>query len=60
MCSFASEVMAMAAEEALSYLKAPVKRVTRANVPVPFSTPMEKFVLPNEEKIIKAVKEVMA
>ncbi len=60
MCSFASEVMAMAAEEALSYLKAPVKRVTRANVPVPFSTPMEKFVLPNEEKIIKAVKEVVA
>lgn len=60
MCSFASEVMAIAAEEGFSYLKAPVRRVTRENVPVPFSPPMEKFVLPNEEKIIKAVKEVLS
>ncbi len=60
MCSFASEVMAIAAEEALSYLKAPARRVTRENVPIPFSPPMEKFVLPNEEKIIKAVKEVLS
>ena len=60
MCSFASEVMAIAAEEGLSYLKAPIRRVTRVNVPMPFSPPMEKFVLPNEEKIIKAVKEVMS
>jgi len=60
MCSFASEVMAIAAEEGFSYLKAPVRRVTRVNVPIPFSPPMEKFVLPNEEKIIKAVKEVLS
>ncbi len=60
MCSFASEVMAIAAEEGFSYLKAPVRRVTRENVPIPFSPPMEKFVLPNEEKIIKAVKEVLS
>ena len=58
--SFASEVVAIVAEEGLSYLKAPVKRVMRVNVPIPFSPPMEKFVLPNEEKIIKAVKEVVA
>jgi pyruvate dehydrogenase E1 component beta subunit len=60
MCSFASEIVTIVAEEGLSYLKSTPKRVTRVNVPVPFSPLMEKFVLPNDEKIVQAVKEVMA
>jgi len=47
------------AEHALSSLKAPVRLVTAADTPVPFSEPLESFVLPNEEKIIHAVKSVM-
>jgi len=39
------------------YLKAPIKRVTRAQVPVPHSPVLEREMLISEEKLIKAVKE---
>ena len=48
------------AEHAFSYLKAPVRLVTAEDTPVPFSEPLESFVLPNENKIIQAVKSVLA
>ena len=35
-CGAASEIAAMVAEEAVFYLKAPIKRVTSPNTPVPF------------------------
>lgn len=47
------------AEHAFSYLKAPVRLVTAADTPVPFSEPLEKFVLPDEGKIVSAVKSVL-
>jgi pyruvate dehydrogenase E1 component beta subunit len=47
------------AEHAFSYLKAPVRLVTAADTPVPFSEPLEKFVLPDETKIVQAVKSVL-
>jgi pyruvate/2-oxoglutarate/acetoin dehydrogenase E1 component len=48
------------AEHAFQYLKAPVRLVTAAETSVPFSEPLETFVLPNEDKIIEAVKSVLA
>ena len=48
-----------AAQHAFAYLKAPVTLVTAADTPVPFSEPLEKFVLPDEGKIIQAVKSVI-
>ncbi|HET6932407.1 MAG TPA: pyruvate dehydrogenase complex E1 component subunit beta [Candidatus Acidoferrum sp.] len=47
------------AEHAFSYLKAPVRLVTAADTPVPFSEPLENFVLPDANKITAAVKSVM-
>jgi len=47
------------AEHAFSHLKAPVRLVTAADTPVPFSEPLEKYVLPDEDKIIQAVKSVL-
>jgi acetoin:2,6-dichlorophenolindophenol oxidoreductase subunit beta len=47
------------AERGFEYLKAPVKLVTALDTSVPYSEPMESFVLPSEEKIIKAVKSVL-
>jgi acetoin:2,6-dichlorophenolindophenol oxidoreductase subunit beta len=47
------------AEQGFKYLKAPVKMVTAADTSVPYSEPMETFVLPNEEKIVQAVKSVV-
>jgi pyruvate dehydrogenase E1 component beta subunit len=48
------------AEHGLSHLKAPVKIVTALDTSVPYSEPLESFVLPSEEKIIAAVKSVLA
>lgn len=56
---FASWVASLVADECFEYLDAPVKRVTTPNVPIPFSPPLEREVLPNAERIIKAIKEVV-
>ena len=58
-CGFSNFVAAIIAEEFFSYLKAPVKIVARADVPVPFSQPLEEYVLPNEEKLINAIKKII-
>ena len=57
-CSVSSEVAAIAAEKALDYLDEPVLRVTAREVPVPFAPVLEEFVLPSEEKIVAAVRQV--
>jgi len=54
-----AEIAAIVAEEALDYLDAPIKRVAEPDTPIPFSPPLEQFVIPNEKTIIKAVKEVL-
>lgn len=57
-CGFGSFVSSIIAEDLFSYLKAPVKIVARADVPVPFSQPLEEYVLPNEDKLINAIKKI--
>jgi len=55
-----TEIVAIAAEEAFSSLRAPVRRVASHDVPIPFAPAMESFVIPSVEKIHAAVKEVLA
>ncbi|MGH7409048.1 MAG: transketolase C-terminal domain-containing protein, partial [Candidatus Methylomirabilales bacterium] len=59
-CSFASEVAALVAEEALDCLDAPIRRVTALDTPMPFSPKLERFVVPSEERVMAAVREVCA
>ncbi|MDH5624068.1 MAG: alpha-ketoacid dehydrogenase subunit beta, partial [Candidatus Bathyarchaeota archaeon] len=54
-----AEIAAIVAEESLDYLDAPIKRVAEPDTPIPFSPPLEQFVIPNEKSIIKAVKEIV-
>ncbi|MEM3421047.1 MAG: transketolase C-terminal domain-containing protein, partial [Candidatus Hadarchaeum sp.] len=54
-----AEIASIIAEEAWSWLKAPIKRIGAPNTPVPFSPPLENYYIPNEEKIIEAVKELI-
>lgn len=54
-----AEVAAIVAEEALDYLDAPIKRVAEPDTPIPFSPPLEQFVLPDEQKIIRAVNDIV-
>ncbi len=46
-------------EEAFDYLDAPIARVTAANVPVPFSPPLEEFIMPKVEDIVEAARRLM-
>jgi pyruvate dehydrogenase E1 component beta subunit len=57
--SAASEISATIAEEAFDLLDAPIKRVCAPDTPVPFSSVLEKFWMPNEEDLIKAITEIM-
>ncbi len=57
-CSVSSEVAAIVAEKALDYLDEPILRVTARDVPHPFIAPLEAYVLPSEERIVEAVKQV--
>ena len=52
------EVAATIAEEAFDLLKAPVVRMAAPNTPVPFSPPMEKFYVPDTERIAQAARDM--
>jgi len=54
----AGEIAAIVAEEAFASLKAPIKRVCSPDTPVPFSPVLEKFWMPDEDDLIKAVTEI--
>ena len=56
-CGVAAEISAVVGEEAFDSLKAPIRRISRADVPVPFSKPMECYVMPNKEKLIEVIHE---
>jgi pyruvate/2-oxoglutarate/acetoin dehydrogenase E1 component len=55
-----AEIGAMLMEEALDYLDRPLRRVALPDVPIPTSAALEKFVLPNEQKIYDACRELLA
>jgi len=55
---FGGEIAAIVAEEGFDLLDAPIKRVTAPDTPIPFSPVLESAFLPNEEKIIKAVRKL--
>ena len=57
--SAAGEISAIVAEEAFDFLDAPIKRVCAPDTPIPFSPVLEKFWVPDEEDLIKAVTEIM-
>lgn len=58
-CSMASEIAAVVAEDwdTCRQLRAPVRRVCTAAVPIPFSPPLEDFVLPDQGNIAQAIRE---
>jgi pyruvate/2-oxoglutarate/acetoin dehydrogenase E1 component len=53
-CGFAGEIIARVSEKAFDLLDAPPVRITRLDTPVPWSKPLELFVLPSVEKIVSA------
>jgi pyruvate dehydrogenase E1 component beta subunit len=53
------EIIATVAESALDYLDAPARRIAVPDVPIPYSRPLEQFVLPNAAKIAAAARELI-
>jgi pyruvate/2-oxoglutarate/acetoin dehydrogenase E1 component len=58
-CGVASEIAALAAEEALWSLDAPVVRVSVPDTPIPFAPNNEAAVIPQEQTIVRAVRSVL-
>ena len=54
----AGEITARINEMAFEWLDAPVLRVTAADVPLPYSPPLEDYVLPQTADIVKAVRRL--
>lgn len=58
--SAAAVIAGEVAERGFEHLRAPIKMVTALDASVPYSEPLENFIIPNEDKIIDAVRSVMA
>lgn len=54
-----AEVVAEIQEHAFDYLDAPVVRVTTADVPMPYSKPLENAALPHVESVIEAARALV-
>ena len=57
--SAAAVIAAEVADEGFASLRAPIKQVTALDATIPYSKPMEDYVLPDENKIISAVRQVL-
>lgn len=53
-----AEISALISERAIEYLYAPILRVTGPDTPFPYK--MEEYYLPNERRVMAAVKKVMS
>jgi pyruvate/2-oxoglutarate/acetoin dehydrogenase E1 component len=53
-------IAAEVAEHGFWSLRAPVRQVTALDATVPYSQPMEQYILPDEQKIMSAARDVLA
>ena len=54
-----SEIAAIVVEEAFDSLDAPILRVASADMPIPFSPPLEQAYMANAQKIMEAAKRLI-
>ncbi|MHB8260334.1 MAG: pyruvate dehydrogenase complex E1 component subunit beta [Bacteroidia bacterium] len=59
LASIASEITYMIQKNAFDYLDAPIRRITTADVPLPYAPTLIEESLPNVAKTVKVVKELM-
>lgn len=58
-CGFAAEISAIAAEEAIHYIKAPIIRNVSPDTPVPFSPPLEKAYMFGKDELLDSIHLLM-
>ena len=59
-CGVGAEVAALIGEHAFEDLDGPLVRVTAPDVPIPFSPPLERAVLPQPDDVREACRELLA
>ncbi|MYD09639.1 MAG: alpha-ketoacid dehydrogenase subunit beta [Chloroflexi bacterium] len=59
MYSFGSEIAALLQENMFDYMDAPIKRVAAEDAPLPYSKDIELLALPDAQKVVNAVKEIL-
>ncbi len=57
--SAGAQIAAMVAEEGFDYLDAPIKVVAAPDTPIPFSPVLEKYWIPDEARLIQAVRSIL-
>jgi acetoin:2,6-dichlorophenolindophenol oxidoreductase subunit beta len=57
--SVSAVIAAEVADRGFASLKAPVRQVTALDATIAYSKPMEEYVLPNPDKIVAAVRELL-
>lgn len=58
-CNFACDVSATVAQEAFSFLKAPIKMVTAPHTPIPFASNLEQLYIPGVPQVEAVVRETL-
>jgi acetoin:2,6-dichlorophenolindophenol oxidoreductase subunit beta len=58
-CGFASEIVALAAEEAMDSLRQPPRKIATLHTTIPLSPQMENYVFPDTKKIEAEVRRMM-
>jgi pyruvate dehydrogenase E1 component beta subunit len=56
---FGAEVAAVLQEQAFDWLDAPIERVGAKFAPLPFSPPMEQFVVPQADDVLAAIRKTV-
>jgi 2-oxoisovalerate dehydrogenase E1 component len=59
-CGIGAEIAAQVMERGFDDLDAPVRRLNGAHVPIPFSPPLEKAIIPDSNAVARAIRELMA
>jgi pyruvate dehydrogenase E1 component beta subunit len=59
LASLSGEIAFKVQKDAFDYLDAPVLRITTADTPLPYAPTLIEASLPNVERVVKAVKQVM-
>ena len=58
-CGYAAELSSIISETCFRYLKAPIKRISRGDITIPFSEAIEAEVLPNPSHLEQAIRAVL-
>lgn len=59
-CGFGGEIAATIAQEAFSYLDAPVERMATPDIPIPYNPGLMAAVVPGVEDIVKRIEKTLA